>query len=146
MRLRLDLDAGPILARLDVRQFELVLLNLVRNADDAMPEGGDLVVGTRVLPAAEAASTLHCDSALEVFVSDTGAGMAPEILARATEVFFSTKANDVGTGLGLFLALELVHHGGGKLIFDSAPGRGTTARVIIPRLPDQIPQTNNGGG
>jgi signal transduction histidine kinase len=132
VRLRLDLAPGPVRARLDAAQLELVLLNLARNAADAMPEGGELVVGTRALPAGEAADVLNGKAAVELFVADTGAGMAPEVLERATELFFTTKAPGHGTGLGLFLALEFADHSGGKLMLASEPGRGTTARMVVP--------------
>ena len=109
-----------------------MLLNLLRNAADAMPGGGDLVVGTRVLSASEAADILNGKAAIEVFMSDTGVGMAPEVLARATELFFTTKAAGKGTGLGLFLALEFADHSGGKLMIASEAGQGTTARLVFP--------------
>jgi signal transduction histidine kinase len=58
--------------------------------------------------------------------------MAPEVLTRATELFFTTKAADQGTGLGLFLALEFADHAGGKLLLQSEAGRGTKARLVFP--------------
>lgn len=131
-QLRLDLAPAPVPARLDAGQLELVLLNLARNAADAMPEGGVLVVGTRALSAAEAAEALNGRAAVELFVSDTGTGMSPDVLARATELFFTTKDTGKGTGLGLFLALEFVDHSGGKLTLDSEAGRGTIVRMAFP--------------
>ncbi len=130
--LRLDLASEPVLARLDAGQLELVLLNLARNAAEAMTGGGELVVGTRVLSPAEAAEVLNGKAAVELYVSDTGSGMPPDVLARATELFFTTKETGKGTGLGLFLALEFVDHSGGRLIVDSQPGQGTTARMAFP--------------
>lgn len=132
VRLRFDLAPELVRARLDAAQLELVLLNLVRNATHAMPQGGDLVMGTRMLPAQEAADILSGKTAVEVFVSDTGGGMAPEVLARATELFFTTKDAGQGTGLGLFLALEFADHSGGKLMLASELGQGTTARLVFP--------------
>jgi PAS domain S-box-containing protein len=133
MGIRLDLAHAALPVRLDAGQLELVLLNLVRNASDAMAEGGEIVVATRMLPAAEAAATLHSKAAVELSVTDTGAGMAPEVAERATELFFTTKAAGKGTGLGLFLALEFVDHSGGKMTIDSEIGRGTTVRLDFPQ-------------
>src|ERR1700712_2761754 len=136
MRLRFDLAPEAMLVRLDAGQLELVLLNLVRNATDAMAEGGEIVVATRMLPAAEASATLHSKAAVELSVTDTGAGMAPEVAKRATELFFTTKSTGKGTGLGLFLALEFADHSGGKLTIDSEIGRGTTVRMDFPQATD----------
>jgi PAS domain S-box-containing protein len=133
MRLRFDLAPEAMLVRLDAGQLELVLLNLVRNAMDAMAEGGEIVVATRMLQAAEASATLHSKAAVELSVTDTGAGMAPEVAKRATELFFTTKSTGKGTGLGLFLALEFADHSGGKLTIDSEIGRGTTVRMDFPQ-------------
>jgi PAS domain S-box-containing protein len=132
VRLCLDLAPEPVRARLDAEQLELVLLNLARNAVEAMPEGGNLVVGTRLLSAGEAADVLNGKAAVELFVSDTGAGMTPEVLARATELFFTTKAASKGVGLGLFLALEFADHAGGKLLLTSEAKRGTKVRLVFP--------------
>ena len=131
-RHRLELASDPVLARLDAGRLKLVLLNLARNAAEAMTEGGELVVGTRALCPTEASAVLNGQAAVELFVSDTGKGMTPGVLARATELFFTTKDTGRGTGLGLFLALEFVDHSGGKLTFDSEPGQGTTARMAFP--------------
>ena len=133
MRIRLDLAPEAVLTRLDAGQLELVLLNLVRNAADAMAEGGEIVVATRVLAAAAAAASLNSKAAVELSVSDAGTGMTPEVVKRATELFFTTKATGNGTGLGLFLALEFVDHSGGKLTIDSEIGRGTTVKMDFPQ-------------
>ncbi len=135
-RFRLALAPMVKPVRLEPGQLELVLLNLARNAADAMPDGGELVVGTRLLPAPEAMSVLRRKEAVELFVSDTGTGMSPTILARATEPFFTTKATGKGTGLGLFLALEFVDQSAGKLLVDSKIGHGTVMRMIFPVAAD----------
>jgi len=133
VQVSLDLAPAPVLARLDPSQLELVLLNLVRNAADAMPGGGQVSMATRVLSASEAASALNGPEAVELVVADTGQGMPPEIIERATELFFTTKAAGKGTGLGLFLALEFVDRSGGRLTIDSEVGRGTKMRLSFPR-------------
>lgn len=129
----LDLAPAPVLARLDSGQLELVLLNLVRNAADAMPDGGQLRLSTRVLPAPEAAALLNGREVVELVVADTGQGMPPEVIERATELFFTTKAAGKGTGLGLFLALEFVDKSGGRLTIDSKVGHGTRMRLAFPQ-------------
>lgn len=129
----LNLAQTPVLVRVDSGQLELVLLNLARNAADAMPDGGQVSITTRVLSAPEAASTLNGREVVELVVADTGQGMSPEIVERATELFFTTKAAGKGTGLGLFLALEFVDKSGGRLMIDSQLGLGTTMRLAFPQ-------------
>jgi PAS domain S-box-containing protein len=128
-----DLAPVPVLVRVDAAQLELVLLNLVRNAADAMPAGGHVSMTTSVLSASKAASTLNGREVVELVVADTGEGMSPEIVKRATELFFTTKASGKGTGLGLFLALEFVDKSGGRLTIDSQVGLGTKMRLAFPR-------------
>jgi len=135
VQVRFDLAPAPVLVHLDPGQLERVLLDLVRNAADAMPGGGRMEVITRVLPAPEAASALNGREAVELVVTDTGQGMPPEILGRATELFFTTKAaGNKGAGLGLFLALEFVDRSGGRLTIDSQAGQGTRVRLVFPRV------------
>jgi two-component system sensor histidine kinase RegB len=69
---------------------------------------------------------------VEIEVADRGAGMDPDVLARAGEPFFTTKEPGTGSGLGLFLARALVEQLGGALDLESEPGRGTTARIVLP--------------
>jgi PAS domain S-box-containing protein len=133
VRLRLDLAAEPLPVRVDHAKLELVLLNLLRNAADAMPKGGEVTVSTRVLPAADARSVLDRTEAVELAVSDNGEGMPPEVAERATDLFFTTKAPGKGTGLGLFLVLEFMDKSGGRLKIDSQAGLGTRVRMVLPR-------------
>ncbi len=123
----LDLASEAVFAQLDVDQLELVLLNLARNASDAMPKGGTIVVTTRTVPAAPDREAIAV-----IAVSDTGGGMAPEVAERATEAFFTTK-RDKGTGLGLFLAIGFVEQWGGRLDIATSPGKGTTVELSFPR-------------
>ena len=129
----LDLAPTPVLVRVDAGQLELVLLNLARNAADAMPDGGRVSISTRVLSAAEATSTLNGSDVVELVIADTGQGMPPEVVKRATELFFTTKAAGKGTGLGLFLALEFMDKSGGRLMIDSKVGLGTKMRLAFPQ-------------
>ena len=128
-----DLVPTPVFIRVDIGQLELVLLNLVRNAVDAMPNGGAMSITTRVLSATEAATVLNGHEAVELVVTDTGHGMSPEVAKRATELFFTTKAAGKGTGLGLYLALEFVDKSGGRLMIDSRIGAGTKMRLVFPQ-------------
>ncbi len=132
VQVSVDLAPTPALVSLDPGQVELVLLNLIRNAVDAMPAGGQVRVATRVLSAFEATSELQGREAIELVVEDMGAGMSPEVLERATELFFTTKGTGKGTGLGLFLALEFVDKSGGRLMIDSQVGEGTKVRLLFP--------------
>jgi len=124
----LDLAPQAVFARLDVDQLELVLLNLARNASDAMPGGGTITVGTRA-----AAGRPEREEAVVVSVMDTGGGMPPEVAARATEAFFTTK-RDKGTGLGLFLAIGFAEQWGGRLSIETSPGAGTRVELSFPHV------------
>jgi Signal transduction histidine kinase len=104
----------------DGEQLRQVWLNLVNNALDAMADGGTLTVSWRPAPGGRAV----------VEFADEGTGMSPEHLPRVGEPFFTTKPG--GTGLGVAIAQRIVERHGGTLVFESAPGRGTVARVSLP--------------
>jgi signal transduction histidine kinase len=126
----LDLAEVQVVAKINTGQFERVLLALVRNAAEAMPQGGLVTITT-------SAKGVPGDTAtVQVAVSDQGAGMPPEIAARATEAFFTTKDAYAATGLGLFLALGFAEQGGGRLAIESKPGCGTTMKLILPSAAD----------
>jgi CheY-like chemotaxis protein len=97
------------------------LTNLVFNALDAMPSGGDLQLSLNV-----------SDQHVAVDVTDTGVGMSPEVAARVFEPFFTTKG-ERGTGLGLAMVYGIVERHTGRVEVESAPGRGTTIRLLLPR-------------
>ncbi len=109
----------------DRAQLELALINLVVNARDAMPEGGEIVI------AGEAADELGRAS-VRLSVSDEGEGMDAQTLARAVEPFFTTKGVGKGTGLGLSMVQGMVEQCGGRLALQSAPGAGTRAEIWLP--------------
>ncbi len=121
----LELADEPLPASLDQAQLELVLLNLVRNAADASPPGGRIVVRS---------SRRRFDGAdaVGLAVIDDGTGMTDEVKARATQSFFTTKAPGKGTGLGLSMVKDFVEHHGGRLEIRSAPGQGTTIDLLLP--------------
>src|SRR5476651_528305 len=134
-----DRDLWPVKA--DISQFEQVIVNLAVNARDAMPNGGKLDVRTANVDAAEAARMQYkgmpaADYVL-VEVADTGTGIPPDIIDKIFDPFFSTKDVGKGTGLGLSTVYGIVKQTGGFVYPDSAPGRGTTFRIFLPRhVPD----------
>ncbi len=130
-RVRLDLAKGPLLASVDAGQLEMTLLNLVRNAADASRAGSEIVVATRARRYAGPDS----DDAIEITVTDTGEGMTPEVAGRAMEPFFTTKGPGKGTGLGLSMVKGFAEQSDGKLELETAPGKGTTVRMVFRRWP-----------
>jgi CheY-like chemotaxis protein len=123
-------DAVPVLA--DPTQLELALLNLAINARDAMPEGGTLRVATHTLQVRDDAD-LPDGQYLELEVTDTGTGMAAEVIDRAFDPFFTTKQVGQGTGLGLSMVYGVAKQSGGVARIRSRIGEGTTVSVILPR-------------
>jgi two-component system cell cycle sensor histidine kinase/response regulator CckA len=121
----------------DRTQLDQVLLNLAVNAKDAMPNGGQLIISTRNVGEAETRNMRQQGMVpgeyVELSVSDTGHGMTPEIMAKIFEPFFSTKEVGKGTGLGLSTVYGIVKQTGGFIFCDSAPGQGTTFRILLPR-------------
>lgn len=125
-------DLWNVLA--DPAQIESSLINLAVNARDAMPDGGTLTIEARNVSgsAQREADLLEGDFVL-LCVSDTGAGMAPEVLERALEPFFTTKRMGHGTGLGLSMVYGFVKQSGGHFKIVSTPGQGTSVRLYLPR-------------
>jgi signal transduction histidine kinase len=115
----------------DPHELQQVALNLVLNAVDAIPRGRP----GRVEVAVEADG-----DAVVLRVSDDGAGMSPEVQAQCFDLFFTTKAVDEGTGLGLAVVHTIVTNHGGRIELDSTPGKGTTFRVVLPREPAAEPE------
>ncbi|HJT43655.1 MAG TPA: ATP-binding protein [Rhizomicrobium sp.] len=122
----------------DVNQMENVILNLAINARDAMPEGGQLIIETRDMtfsappPDVETQNFLAGEYAALAMI-DTGVGMTDEVRRRAVDPFFTTKPQGKGTGLGLSMTFGFVRQSGGHLMIESAPGRGTTVTILMPR-------------
>ncbi len=141
--LDLALGAPRVAVLVDGSQLEQVLMNLVVNARDAMPDGGRLTIATAVVEAApvtapspDAAAPPPGELArgrwLEITVADTGIGMDESILARIFEPFFTTKPAGEGTGLGLSTVYGIVSQSGGQISVRSRPGAGSTFRVHFP--------------
>ncbi|WP_375267558.1 PAS domain S-box protein [Phenylobacterium sp.] len=131
----LVVDCGPDVgaARLDAAQFEAALLNLVVNAADATPAGGEIRIEARRVRLAEGeARGVGAGDYVRLCVTDTGAGMPPEVLARVFEPFFTTKEIGKGTGLGLAQVYGFVSQVGGGVDVESAPGEGTRVILFLP--------------
>jgi PAS domain S-box-containing protein len=133
MTLTIRRDDAGVRSRVDAAQFEAALLNLVVNASDATATGGEISIA--VEPVTLAAGQV-LDTApgryVRVAVSDTGAGMPPEVLARVFEPFFTTKEVGKGTGLGLAQVYGFLRQCGGGVSIDSAEGRGTSVALYLP--------------
>ncbi len=121
---RLSLNLEPQLPPVSGSPQELqqVVLNLMLNAIDAMPQGGDLAVSTHALP-----------ETVELTVRDTGVGIAAEHLPQIFEPFFTFRASGQGTGLGLYLSRNMIETAGGKISVESEKGKGAAFTVSLPR-------------
>lgn len=138
IELRLDLKPGLPACAIDPTYLEMALLNVILNARDAMPDGGEVSVGTLEIDDERRRQLkLPPGHYVCVCVVDNGQGMAPEVLRRATEPFFTTKGP--GTGLGLAMVHGFVQQSHGRLDIDSTPGQGTQVHMIFPAL-DQGPR------
>jgi len=127
----LDFAVEPDLpaVRIDPSQLSTVVLNLVINSRDAMPDGGTItIIAERVKSPLEA----YAGAFVRLAVADTGTGMPAEVSARAIEPFFTTKEVGKGTGLGLSMVYGFVRQSGGQIAIDSKPGRGTTINLCLP--------------
>lgn len=136
LKLQLANEVWPVST--DVSQLENALLNLVINARDAMPNGGELLIETSnsYLDGTDI-STLEPVKAgdyVMIGVTDNGSGMTPSVLAKAFDPFFTTKPIGQGTGMGLSMIYGFAQQSGGHVSLSSLPGQGTSVRLYLPRL------------
>ena len=151
VRLVTDLDPELLPVEVDPAQFEQVVMNLVLNARDAMPEGGQLTIETANAPpgardlgvdATQLVEGLGGDAVspysgpcVVLTVRDTGSGIEPDSMARVFEPFFTTKRPGEGTGLGLSTVYGIVRQSGGSIYVAGDPGQGAAFTVSLPAVP-----------
>jgi two-component system cell cycle sensor histidine kinase/response regulator CckA len=145
VQLDFQLSSTPQTVRADPAQIEQVLLNLVANARDAMPDGGRVTIATS---RSIRSNGLPPGSYVELSVSDTGTGMSSEVQTHLFEPFFTTKPVGSGTGLGLATVHGIVKQSGGHITVKSTPGKGATFKVLFPlaaRTKDDPAFASDGG-
>jgi signal transduction histidine kinase len=139
LRTALPPDLPPVLV--DANQLELALLNLVANARDALPEGGEIRISAEERGVARGeAGALQPGRYVVLQVADAGEGMDEATLAQAIEPFFTTKGLGKGTGLGLSMVHGLAAQSGGRFVLRSAQGEGTVAELWLPRAAAPVPR------
>jgi len=140
LRTALEQDLPAVM--IDPVQVEQILLNLCINARDAMDGAGKITVGVHLAAQGAAPRCASCHQAadgryVELAVADNGPGIAPQVLERMFEPFFSTKEVGRGSGMGLATVHGIVHEHGGHVVVETAPGKGATFRVLLPALEDE---------
>jgi len=147
--LRLDLSPHDPWIFADANQLENAVLNLVLNARDAMPQGGELTLSTHVDEGQHADASRH----VCIQVRDTGEGISKDYLDKVTEPFFTTKPIGQGTGLGLSMVYGFANQSNGRLAIDSTVGVGTTVSICLPEhggveaeVPVALAETTTGQG
>ncbi len=138
VELVLKLSDGLDFVRADARQMEQLVMNLVSNARDAMENGGVLTIETRNVVRRARPHDAAAAQYVMLSVSDTGAGMAEHVKARAFEPFFTTKGLDRGAGLGLSTCYGIVAQSGGAIEVESEEGQGATVSIYLPRADEYL--------
>jgi len=134
IRLNYRLDEGLRSLLIDPTHLDQILVNLLMNARDAMPNGGDVSIETRHTPADRTATQTRPVLDLALIVSDTGSGMDAEVLSHLFEPFYTTKPQGKGTGLGLATIHGIVRQNHGTISITSETGKGTTITLLFPSV------------
>ena len=140
--IELSLSNGdmPWVIQADATQFNQVLINLCINARDAMPQGGSIDIVTKNVIVDEALASVNPGTRagpfVQISVTDTGMGIAPGIIDKIFDPFYTTKAAGKGTGLGLSMVAGILKSHGGFVQVESEPGRGSTFHLFFPALPE----------
>jgi two-component system cell cycle sensor histidine kinase/response regulator CckA len=147
-----NIDVIPILSapggrvQLGPGQLQQILINLLVNARDAMPQGGKVIIETAEVELDEASAGqagLQPGGFVTLTISDTGSGMNSETRSHIFEPFYTTKEPGKGTGLGLSTVYGIVKNGGGHVSVETAEGEGATFRIYLPRVQEAIAATEN---
>jgi PAS domain S-box-containing protein len=144
IELTMNLSSGAGKVKIDPGQFEQVIMNLVVNSRDAMPQGGKLAIDTQRADLSEprvyldGEVTMPPGSYVQVSVTDSGCGMDEHTLKRIFDPFFTTKEAGKGTGLGLSTSYGIVKQSGGYIWAHSRQGKGTTFNVFLPRVEEKM--------
>jgi nitrogen-specific signal transduction histidine kinase/ActR/RegA family two-component response regulator len=138
IRLELKMAPDSLAVSVDQAQFESAVVNISINSRDAMPDGGTITIETSTVQVGEDNAEMYSGVAageyVAVGITDTGSGIPPELVSRVFEPFFTTKEKGKGTGLGLSMVYGFIKQSGGGLSIDSKVGKGTTIRLLLPRL------------
>ncbi|GAB4112482.1 MAG: hypothetical protein Fur005_15800 [Roseiflexaceae bacterium] len=143
IHIQATLDPELVSIHVDPSQIEQVVINLVTNARDALPHGGDIVISSQNLDGSSTNPHYpHLEPGIYAMVSvhDTGSGILPEVQSRIFEPFFTTKEQGRGTGLGLATAHGILKQSGGQIWFESAPDHGTTFFFCLPNTTNSTDQ------
>jgi len=128
---------SDFLARVDMEQFFFMIGELIGNAIDAMPQGGEIQMGVSLdQPAGDVTPGDAPDGWIKLTIKDQGSGMTPEVAARMYEPYFSTHGHERDKGLGLTLVYGIVKRSGGVIECKTAPGAGTSFNLFFPRKTD----------
>jgi len=136
--IQMQMQLGDIrLVKIDPNHLEQVLMNLLLNARDAMPQGGSILIRTATVDLSADDSSASTGAASRpprvlIEISDTGCGMDEETITHIFEPFFTTKLKEKGNGLGLATVYGVIKQNGGEILVDSRPGTGTTFQILLP--------------